>query len=133
VDNTDHIIRIGVRTGSRLDLLNSAQGRVFCTYLPRDQVPGLTKLLRRSPEVEREYETIREHGLSLNSPDINGVRSIAAPIFEGSSIVAAMAIVGTTVSVSTDVDSPMAQALLETTRALSRRLGNAEESLDSSA
>jgi hypothetical protein len=44
-----------------------------------------------------------------------------------------MAIVGTTVSVSTDVDSPMAQALLETTRALSRRLGNAEESLDSSA
>ena len=133
VDNTDHIIRIGVRTGSRLDLLNSAQGRVFCTYLPRDQVPGLAKLLRRSPEVEHEYETIREHGLSLNSPDINGVRSIAAPIFEGSSIVAAMAIVGTTVSVSTDVDSPMAQALLETTRALSRRLGNAEESLDSSA
>ncbi|GAA2396980.1 IclR family transcriptional regulator [Dactylosporangium salmoneum] len=125
-DNTDHIIRIGVRAGARLDLTNSAQGRVFCTFLPRDQVPGLVKLLRRTPELEQEFEGIRKHGLSLNSPDINGVRTIAAPIFEGSSIVAAMAIVGTTVSISTDIDSPQAQALLATTRALSQRLGNPE-------
>lgn len=124
VDNTDRLIRIGVRTGARLDLLNSAQGRVFCSFLPREQVPGLARLLRRSPEMEKEFEEIREHGLSLNSPDINGVRTIAAPIFEGASIVAAMAIVGTTATVTTDVSAPTAQALLATTRALSQRLGN---------
>ena len=83
VDNTDHIIRIGVRTGARLDLFSSAQGKVFCAFLPREQVPGLTRTLRRSPGIEEELDTIREVGLSLNSPDVNGVRTIAAPVFEG--------------------------------------------------
>jgi DNA-binding IclR family transcriptional regulator len=132
-DNTDHIIRIGVRTGARLDLTNSAQGRVFCAYLPAGQVPGLPKLVRQSPELEQELASIREHGLSVNSPAINGVRSIAAPIFEGGVIVAAMAIVGTAVGVPSEVDSPMANALLEMTRALSERLGNSAAPLGSSA
>jgi len=123
VDNTDHIIRIGVRSGARLDLTESAQGRVFCAFLPPEQVPGLKTILRRSPDLAAEFDTIREHGLSLNSPDINGVRTIAAPIFEGDTIVAAMAIVGTAVTVSADVDSAMAQALVRTTRALSEGLG----------
>lgn len=123
VDNTDHIIRISVRAGARLDLVDSAQGRVFCAFLPPEQVPGLKGILRRSPELAEEFETIRKTGLSLNSPDINGVRTIAAPIMEGGSIVAAMAIVGTAVSVSADVDNPMAGALLRTTRELSQGLG----------
>ena len=125
-DNTDHLIRISVRTGSRLDLTNSAQGRVFCAFLPSQQVPTLAKLLRKSPELQHELDSIRTHGVSVNSPAINGVRTIAAPIFEGSAITAAMAIVGTTVSVPDDVASPMANALVDTTRALSQRLGNAD-------
>ncbi|WP_344952984.1 IclR family transcriptional regulator [Actinomadura miaoliensis] len=122
-DNTDHLIRISVRVGSRLDLTASAQGRVFCAHLPADQVPGLTRILRRSPDLAEELDRIREHGLSVNSPSENGVHTIAAPVFEGDTIIAAMAIVGTTVSVPRDTDSPMARALLETTRALSQRLG----------
>ncbi len=96
---------------------------MFCAFLPPEQVPGLKTILRRSPDLAAEFDTIREHGLSLNSPDINGVRTIAAPIFEGDTIVAAMAIVGTAVTVSADVDSAMAQALVRTTRALSEGLG----------
>lgn len=125
-DNTDHLIRISVRAGARLSLANSAQGRVFCAFLPPDQVPGLAKLLRREPELRVELESIRERGLSVNSPAVNGVHTIAAPIFEGNTITATMAIVGTIVSVSSDEDSPMARALLETTRALSQRLGNTD-------
>jgi DNA-binding IclR family transcriptional regulator len=126
-DNTDHIIRIGVRTGARLDLTTSAQGRVFCAFLPPDQVPGLAKLLRRTPELQEELEAIRKHRLSVNSPAINGVRTIAAPILEGDGIVAAMAIIGTTVSVPGEVESPMARALLDTAQALSERLGNSTD------
>jgi DNA-binding IclR family transcriptional regulator len=125
-DNTDHLIRISVRTGSRLDLTTSAQGRVFCAFLPSEQVPGLAKLLRKSPELRQELDSIRTHGVSVNSPAINGVRTIAAPIHEGSTIIAAMAIVGTAVSVPDDVTSPMANALIETARALSQRLGNSD-------
>lgn len=123
-DNTDHLIRISVRTGSRLDLTTSAQGRVFCAFLPAEQIPNLARLLRRDPDLPRELESIRAHTLSVNSPAINGVRTIAAPIFEGSRIIATMAIIGTTVSVSDDVSSPMARSLLATTQALSQRLGN---------
>lgn len=122
-DNTDHLIRISVRVGARLDLATSAQGRVFCAFLAADQVPGLDKLLRRSPDLREELEVIREQGVSVNSPSMNGVHTIAAPIFEGDAIIAAMAIVGTTVSVPREADSPMAKALLATTRELSQRLG----------
>jgi DNA-binding IclR family transcriptional regulator len=124
VDNTDHIIRISVRTGSRLDLTTSAQGRVFCAYLPEEDVPNLRRLVRRDPDLQHELDEIRAHGLSVNSPAVNGVRTIAAPIFEGERISGAMAVVGTTVSIPDDVGSPMAKALWETANALSQRLGN---------
>jgi DNA-binding IclR family transcriptional regulator len=132
-DNTDHLIRISVRTGSRLDITSSAQGRVFCAFLADDQVPGLAKMLRRTPELREELASIRAHGVSVNSPAVNGVRTIAAPIFEGDAIIAAMAIVGTTVSVPDDIESPMATALVETTRALSQRLGNSSAGSDASS
>lgn len=125
LDNTARSIRISVSAGARLDPLHSAQGRVFSTYLPPDQVPGLARALRRDPELAAELETVRKcGGLSLNSPDVNGLRTIAAPVFQGSTITATMAIVGTTASVSDQLTDPMAQALLETTRELSRGLGD---------
>ena len=125
LDNTARSIRISVIAGARLDPLHSAQGRVFSSFLQPEQVPGLARALRRDPGLAAELETVREHGgLSLNSPDVNGLRTIAAPIFEGSSIIATMAIVGTTASVSDELTNPMAQALLETTRELSSGLGD---------
>lgn len=126
VDNTDKIIRIGVRTGAKLDLFNSAQGRVFCAYLPPEEIPKLQRMLRRSPEVKRDLERIRENGLSLNAPEINGVRTIAAPVFQGSTIIATMAIVGTTANIPVDIDSTIANALRQTARELSIYLGNAD-------
>ncbi|MFH8658188.1 IclR family transcriptional regulator [Streptomyces afghaniensis] len=127
VDNTDHMVRISVRVGSRLDLTASAQGRVFLAFLPPEQVPTLPRSVRKS-ELNEELEAIRKHGLSVNSPTVNGVRTVAAPIFEGDKISGTLAIVGTTATVSDDVKSPMAQALLETARALSQRLGTSEDS-----
>ncbi|WP_033324805.1 IclR family transcriptional regulator [Streptomyces yerevanensis] len=125
-DNTAHMVRISVRVGSRLDLTSSAQGRIFLTYLPPEQVPMLPRSVRKSPELAEELDAIRRDGLSVNSPAINGVRTIAAPIFEGDKISGTLAVVGTTATVPDDVKSPIAQALLETTRALSQRLGTSD-------
>lgn len=86
-------------------------------------MPTLPRSVRNSPELNEELEAIRQHGLSVNSPTVNGVRTVAAPIFEGDKISGTLAIVGTTATVPDDVTSPMAQALLETARALSQRLG----------
>jgi DNA-binding IclR family transcriptional regulator len=73
-----------------------------------------------------ELAHIREHGISVNSPSISGVRTIAAPIFEGSLPIATMGIIGTTVRIPDDIDSEMAKALLNVTHELSLQLGNAE-------
>jgi len=122
-DNTDRTVRISVRTGARLSMSRSAQGRVFCAFLDEDEVPGLGSLLRRNPELRSELEAIRENGISVNTPADNGVRTIAAPVFQDASIVATMAIVGTTAAVAGETGSPAAQSLLRISRSLTQELG----------
>jgi DNA-binding IclR family transcriptional regulator len=123
-DNTDQLVRISVRPGSRLDLTTSAQGRVFCAFLPDDQVPSLPRVLRRQPELRKELELIRTYGVSTNSPTINGVRTLAAPVFEGESLTATLAIIGTTVRIPDAIDSQLARTLIEVAGELSAALGN---------
>jgi DNA-binding IclR family transcriptional regulator len=123
VDNTDRNIRISVRTGSRLDLTTSAQGRLFCAHLPDALVPNLKHIKQQMPELVDEFEQIRAAGIAVSSPALDGVRTIAAPIFEGADIIGTLALVGTAVTVPDDVASPMATTLVETARSLSRKLG----------
>jgi DNA-binding IclR family transcriptional regulator len=126
VDNTDRVIRISVRVGARLDTMTSAQGRVFCAWLPTDDVPGLARTLKRDPALQQELAAVREAGVSVNVPAVNGVRSIAAPVFQGPVLRGSIAVVGTTASVPPDAHSPLAAALLETATALSTFLGTEE-------
>ena len=122
-DNTDRTIRISVRPGARLAPTTSAQGRVVCAFLPPEDVDGLTSTLRRSAELRADLEAIRRSGIYLNSPVDNGVRTLAAPVFQDSRIVATMAMVGTTASLSDKVGSPAAKARLRASRALTETLG----------
>ncbi|MEV0971927.1 IclR family transcriptional regulator [Microtetraspora glauca] len=122
-DNTDRIIRVSVRTGSRLSRTESAQGRVFCAFLPEEEVPGLAQDVQASAELRRELEKIRRNNISANTPSVNGVRSIAAPLFRGDTLVAAMAIVGTTASVPEGTRSPLAEALKRAAAEVSTELG----------
>ncbi|MFF3667401.1 IclR family transcriptional regulator [Microtetraspora malaysiensis] len=122
-DNTDRIIRVSVRTGSRLSRTESAQGRVFCAFLPEEEVPGLAEDVQANAELRRELEKIRRNNISANTPSVNGVRSIAAPLFRGDTLVAAMAIVGTTASVPEGTRSPLAEALKRTAAEVSAELG----------
>jgi DNA-binding IclR family transcriptional regulator len=126
VDNTDRVIRISVRVGARLDTMQSAQGRVFCAWLPPENVPGLPRLLKRDAELRAELEGVRRAGVSVNVPAVNGVRTLAAPVFQGEALVGSMAIVGTTTSVAPEVDSPLASALTQAASALSAQLGTEE-------
>ncbi|MER7270407.1 IclR family transcriptional regulator [Micromonospora carbonacea] len=123
-DNTDRVIRVSVRTGSRLSRTESAQGRVFCAFLPEDDVVGLADELAASAELRREVDKIRRTGISANTPSANGVRSIAAPIFRGSTLIAAMAIVGTTTSVPEGTDTPLAIALQQVAALVTAELGS---------
>ncbi|MFI7025605.1 IclR family transcriptional regulator [Micromonospora sp. NPDC049900] len=124
VDNTSGDVRLSVRTGVQLDLLRSAQGRVFTTFLPGAELPASVRRLRPSAQARQVAEEIRRAGVAENSPEDFGVRVFAAPVFERGQVVAAMAVLGTTVSLEGGALSAPVEALRRAAAALSRELGD---------
>jgi DNA-binding IclR family transcriptional regulator len=108
-DNTDRLVRINVRAGSRLPL-DSAQGKVFRAYMTDAVDDG-------------DFEDVRRTGVAFNARIVEGIAALAAPVFQGEEIVATMALVGTTAAIRPEPGSPTARRLRETAAALSAELG----------
>lgn len=117
-DGTDRVIRVSVRAGARLERFASAQGRVFCAFLPEPTVPGLTGELSRSSKLRSELGTIRQQRVEFNISEMHGVRTIAAPVFGDGEIIAVLALVSTTTALTDDPTSPVARALRRTAERL---------------
>ena len=107
-DNTDRLVRINVRTGARLPL-DSAQGKIFRAHLG-------------APDDE-EAIAVREAGIAFNARTVEGIAALAAPVFQGDEVVATMALVGTTASITPGVDGAAAARLRDLAAALSAELG----------
>lgn len=107
-DNVDRLVRIGVPTGSRLPI-DSAQGKVFRAFLSETGDP--------------ELEGVRAAGIAFNARVVEGIAALAAPVFQADTVVAALALVGTTAAIPADVDSEQAQRLRHFAQALSAELG----------
>jgi DNA-binding IclR family transcriptional regulator len=112
-DNTDRIVRIVVRTGTRLPV-DSAQGKIHCAFNPEIDHSGIER---------DELVQIRADRVAVNSRVVEGIRAIAAPVFQERELAAAMAIVGTSAAVPDDPRSPLARLLLEAAEVLSAELG----------
>jgi DNA-binding IclR family transcriptional regulator len=122
-DGTERLVRVSVRAGARLSPRDSAQGRVFSAFLPVSAVPDLEDDLRTSPQLSKDLESVRASGLAINSPEIHGVRTLAAPVFSDGNIVAVMALIGTTATVPDDISSQPAKALKRIAARLSEQFG----------
>jgi IclR family pca regulon transcriptional regulator len=125
-DGTDRVIRVSVRAGARLSPFASAQGRAFSAFLPPGAVPGLTAELDSVPALAGDLEAVRRAGIAVNRGERHGVRTIAAPVFADGRIVAVLALVGTTTTLSDGLDSGQAQALRRTARRLTDVYGRGE-------
>jgi DNA-binding IclR family transcriptional regulator len=111
-DSSDRLVRIVVRTGTRLPRATSAQGKVFLAFGPD------------ANELDApEREEILRTRVAINSEVDEGIRAIAAPIFQEREITAAMAVVGTITSLPEEPDSTIAAHLRATAEALSAELG----------
>ncbi|MER7169165.1 IclR family transcriptional regulator [Micromonospora sp. NPDC000207] len=125
MDNTTGDVRLSVRTGSPLDLTRSAQGRVFCAYLPSTQSPVVARQLRGSASLRAVVAQVLRDGYAVNSPEDFGVRVLAAPVYEHGQVVAALAVLGTDAALAGAAQATAAGHLVEVAGELSEGLGSA--------
>jgi DNA-binding IclR family transcriptional regulator len=111
-DNTDRVVHIVVRTGSRLARTASAQGKVFLAFAADGH--GLD---------EKEAERVRRTHIAVNTQNEDGIRAVATPIFQDRDCVATMAVVGTIANLPAKENAPLCLRLRETGDILSAELG----------
>jgi len=126
-DNPERLVRISIHTGSRLTLFRSSQGKVFCAFLPEDEVPGLRRALKKDAALRTALQHVRKDRIAVASDVEPGIRAVAAPVFAGERIMATMAIVGTVASVPESRTSAMARALTSAAGQLSREFGTVRD------
>lgn len=126
-DNPDRLVRISIHTGSQLTLFGSSQGRLFCAFLPEDEVPGLKRMLKKDAALRSALAEIRRARVSVADSVEPGIRAIAAPVFAGDRIMATLAMIGTTASLRESKTSPKARALVTAAAQLSREFGTVRE------
>ncbi len=122
-DNSDRVVRVIVQNGVRLPPWDSAHGRVFCSFLPHDEIPRWPAGAKRS-EIQRDVDEIRRTRMSINTNVGEGTRAIASPVFSHADLVGSLGIIGTSASVPVDRESPVAQAVLSAANRLSAELGD---------
>lgn len=131
-------ITVNVVTGTALDLLTSASGRIFAAWLPREvtdrriaqelaasQMPGLAT----RADVDRLLAQVRIDGVASVSGYhlVPGVEAVAAPVFNfKNEITLAMLVVGVQGMFDMRHDGPVVAALRRAAADLSERLGHTD-------
>jgi DNA-binding IclR family transcriptional regulator len=129
------LVQLHIRLGAMLPL-DSAQGHLFMAFHPDRQ--RVQQLLNHLPEglrreIERGMAGARQRGVFVNSRVAEGIRAVAAPVFDHEVIVGTIAFVGTLSSVPADPNSGLAEALKQAAQKLSRDLGRGGENTAKSA
>lgn len=133
-------VHTNIRTGTVMSLANTATGRVFCAFLPRQLIDRMLKddYIRLGPDIAHPLDAkavealidearTRQMSCGLNHPT-PGVASLAAPVFDYSGNMAlAVTIMGPTGIFDPSWDGPVAEALRACTAGISKRLGFAKD------
>lgn len=130
-------ITVNVVTGTALEMITSASGRVFGAWLPRATINPLVETELRNPQlpeawntrakVDALFEDARRSGFASVSGYhlVPGVEAVAAPIFNfKNEITLAMLVVGVQGMFDMSPEGGVVQALKRAAGALSTRLGH---------
>lgn len=137
-------ITVNVVTGTALNTLTSASGRVFAAWLPKATVDPLIARELMAPELPPEVHTaaavnamlatVRQHGMAAVTDYhlVPGVAAVAAPVFNAKGeITLSLLAIGVKGMIDMSLDGPVVTALKHSAQALSRRLGYAGDRIDS--
>ena len=125
-------LSINWQVGSRVSATRSALGRAYLAFQPETQLRVILATiceLTGEPQDPQRYDTmleeVRRHGRALNDQeDRPGIRSLAAPIFEGAGVVASVniSVVADAMSLA-ELDERFAQPVIDLARRMSALLG----------
>lgn len=130
-------ITVNLVTGTALEMLRTASGRLFGAYLPRPRWEGLvsTELAQARPspqgitsadQAEALFATVRKAGYACVDEDylVPGVEAIGAPVFDADgTMVAALLVIGIHSMFDTSAQGTALPALRRTADDLTLRLG----------
>ncbi|WP_412479375.1 IclR family transcriptional regulator [Azonexus sp. IMCC34839] len=129
-------ITVNVITGTVMDLLSSATGRVFAAWMPKKTVAPLIAAEIKAPDVPPELKTktgietmladIRDKGFADTAGfhRVPGVAAVAAPVFNfKNEITMAVVVVGVQGMFDMSADGQVVTSLKSHAEALSLRLG----------
>ncbi len=129
-------ITVNVITGTVMDLLSSATGRVFAAWMPKKTVAPLIAVEIKAPDVPPELKTktgieamladIRDKGFADTAGfhRVPGVAAVAAPVFNfKNEITMAVVVVGVQGMFDMSADGQVVTSLKRHAEALSLRLG----------
>ena len=136
MQESDHLITMNIRVGSRLPILSTAIGRTFLAHLPDAVTRQLVTAERRDAqlgkvavpsvqEIESLIGEIKSRRLSrAPSALLPGVDAVAAPVFDyRDNLVAVLCVVARADAKITGWDGTAVRALTDTAAQLSARLG----------
>jgi DNA-binding IclR family transcriptional regulator len=135
IEESSRPVFMNVRVGSTLPLMRSAVGRIFASYLPKQDTTRLIENERRSlyrkdkrdnqPSVDDVIATTRRHGIAVVDGDlVPGVTALAAPVFDHRArVIASIGLLGGPEHLRASASSEAATLLKGTADSISRRLG----------
>lgn len=128
VEAPNKLIQVMVRTGSQLPI-DAAQTRIFMAYLRDRRI--VERLLAMVPDQREQLETeiaqTGKDGVVVVNRIVDGLRTLAVPVFDSGNVVAALAVIGTTSSIPEEPVGGLADAVIRAGERLSRQLGFQDE------
>jgi DNA-binding IclR family transcriptional regulator len=119
------LIQVMVRTGSALPI-DAAQTRTFLAFLRDRRVVErlLAMVPDRRKQLEAEIAETQADGAVVVNRVVEGLRTLAVPVFDSRNVVASLAIIGTQWAITDDPTDIQAKAVLTAGERLSRQLGH---------
>jgi DNA-binding IclR family transcriptional regulator len=124
-------VHVNMRHGTVVSLKDTASGKLFAAFMPREKVLQALSLeagtpkQRLDPRLEAEVKKVREQRFSsIVDGTVKGVTAISAPVFDGfGKMVLALTAIGPGATLSADINSKAAKELVRCAAAISARLG----------
>ncbi|MBC5765654.1 IclR family transcriptional regulator [Ramlibacter albus] len=124
-------VHVNMRHGTVVSLRETASGKLFAAFMPREKVLDALSLeagapkQRLDPRFEAEVRKVREQRFaSIVDGTVKGVSAISAPVFDGfGKMVLALTAIGPSAALSADPASKAAKELVRCADAISAKLG----------